>query len=695
MPTRHVKAPPLGTAQGRQAAASPRPSTDPPRPGGLNQAPNTSPARRDGAFHSDLDLLERLSRKMRGPINAILSATDEVLSTKLPRGQEDQLGLIKSAADALLGILNEHVDFARAKAGELHFEEIAFSLPESVAVAVRHVTPDARKKGLPIHVHIPPTAPALLMGDPYRLRQILVKLLGNAIRFTAVGQIHLRIEEVTSESDHTVLRFAVEDSGVGMDASQLDAVASLGTRAFDTEATVSRSLAVCQILIARMGGHLDVRSQPGEGTTFQFEARFGRARSTPNQIRGVALESLPVLVVSGQTQRRSQLAGILTGWNMQPETATSGAKALLHLEAAQRRGAPFQAVIIDEQLGEGSGFAFAEQLLGRPDLAPPVRILAVTAGQRGDADRCRQLGIQAYLSNPILPLDILDTLLLALGAPGTDWALITRHSLRERRNPLQILVVGASAVHQAQTLALLAKLGHNATAVSDEQEAREACAGAHFDTILLNLDDAEPGVAAGLAEQLQVARPSHQASPPIIGLASRIGSLTDQTHLPGVAMVLEKPVRPAELAASLASLEARQSTATPGPPPPADHPLDLDKLLWSLGDDEEMLGELVAMYLAEESPLRENLATARSGGDLRAYREALRALRSVISALMAGPAVTAILHLEAACEAGATTEIPDAAEALDRQLDRLHAALTQLQSDRLRGAPAQADGTPV
>ncbi|MBL8447794.1 MAG: hypothetical protein JNJ44_10325 [Zoogloeaceae bacterium] len=616
---------------------------------------------------------------MRGPINAILGAAEEVLSTRLPRGHEEQLGLIKNAADALLGILNEQVDFARARAGELRFEEIAFSLAESVAVAVRQVTPDARRKGLPIHVHISPSAPPLLTGDPYRLRQILVKLLGNAVRFTTTGEVHLRIEETGSETDHTVLRFAIEDCGTGMVADQIREILLAGDQSvFDPNTGVLRGLVACQIMIARLGGQLEILSRPGEGSTFLFNARFSRARSAPSQIRGAQLENLPVLVVSGHLQRRSQLAATLAGWNMQPETATSAAKALSHLEAAHRRGTPFQAVIIDEQLGEDSAFAFAEQLQRRPELAPPVRILAVTAGQRGDADRCRQLGIQAYLSNPIQPLDILDALMLSLGAPTADRALITRHSLRERRHTLQVLVVGGSPVHQAQTVVLLEKLGHSPTAVRDAPEAREACAGAHFDTILLDLDEVGgPGTGSGTRHALDLGLPSHQATPPLIGLHTPGGAIPNGADWAGLTLLLTKPIRPAELAAGLAGLESRPA-GDPAPHPTSDAPLDLEKLRWSLGDDEEMLRELLATYLTDAARLRQDLAAARTSGDLRTYRENLQALRGMISSLMAGPAVLALRRLEAACDSGATTEIPDAADQLDRELDRLNTALTQL-----------------
>jgi len=361
----------------------------------------------------------------------------------------------------------------------------------------------------------------------------------------------------------------------------------------------------------------------------------------------------------------------------------NGKDALAALEATSEDD-PIKALVIDADLGDMDAFEFYHRLNDSGIELPPVRLLTANSGQRGDAARCRDLGIQAYLTRPVEPSDLLDAILQSLGADGIA-PLITRHSLREQRRRLNLLLVEDNKVNQTLALRLLEKLGHVTHVANNGVEALEACESARFDAILMDLQMPEMGGFEATAALRERERARGEYTPIIAMTAHAMQGDRERCLAAGMDDYVPKPVQPAALAAVLATLADRGAGVEPEAHPMKeqedDRPaFDLKTVLTNLGDDRELLDQLAELYLEDEESMRGQLNRAQDSGDLATLHTAAHALKGAIANFSAEPAMRAANHVEALCRAGDADALPEALARLDVKLDAFADALRQLRA---------------
>jgi PAS domain S-box-containing protein len=653
----------------------------------------------EAANRAKSEFLANVSHEVRTPLNGVMGMTELALDTPLSPEQREYLEAIKSSADSLLRVVNDILDFSKIEAHKLDLDSVEFRLMETLGEALRPLAFQAQQKGLELCLEISHAVPDLLQGDPGRLRQVIINLLGNAIKFTEHGEVVLTVEKEGEDPSNLCLHFSIRDTGIGIAPEKHKAVFEPFAQADGSTkrrfSGTGLGLTICARLVEMMGGKIWLESEMGKGSTFHFTACFRSAAPRLEEAPPPILHGLQVLVVDDNPTCRRVLGSLLRQWDVQPTLCGNVPEAFLTLAQAKRQKRPFGVVLLDARLHDQDGFAVAKQIKHDPESAKATVMLLSGASQSADIARCQELGVAAYLTKPILAPELLEALL----RPSDTLQEWTAEATAPDGAPppkavrkLRILLVEDNEVNRTLVTRLLGKQGHSVVVAATGREAvaavQHASRGA-FDLILMDVQmpdmDGFETTAAIRAHELLTG-----GHVPIVAVtAYAMKGDCERCLAAGMDGYLPKPIQVHQLLELL-----RKCEVLPVQTLEISHPqeqeecrplggegeaVDRDTLLDRLRGNSELLSELIEIYLSQSPSLLAAAQRALQEKNGKALARAAHSIKGSAGNFLARAALETAGQLEAFAEESDFSRAREALSALEREMQRLDRALIALR----------------
>jgi signal transduction histidine kinase/CheY-like chemotaxis protein len=596
------------------------------------------------------EFLANMSHEIRTPINGVLGMAELVLDSNLTEEQREYLEILKGSGDFLLGVINDVLDFSRIESGKLALDEFDFDLYEITRDTLRSLALRAHEKGLDLVYHLDPRIPGRVFGDAGRLRQVLLNLVGNAIKFTPAGEVILEVCRHDCE-DQNLLQFAIKDTGIGIAAEKqkmiFEPFAQADGGTTRTYGGTGLGLSICSRLVELMGGRLWVNSAEGKGSTFYFTVPLKKAEGhdAPSAESNGKLSSIPLLILDENKEVRRVLAAITRDWGMHPITAGNQAIFLQALEDAHVRGQGFALAILDSDTPELR--SFAERIRNDPRFADIALLLMAYPGKRESGEHYRNLGVAGRLLKPVCPKELLQALERSVGKPVPESLESTHGSRPPNRSSLRILVAEDNAINQIVAVRMVEKLGHRAVVARNGEDCLVLLRSENFDLVLM---DVQMPIKDGLTATKEIReqeRGTGRHIPIIAMTAHAINGDKERCLAAGMDVFLTKPVSSVCLHHAIATAFKGENaeSITSAPSPEMVPAWSIQRLRENIGD-ETLVREILHIFTEETPKQLATLESAIQKGDTATIEQVAHTLKGELRYLGIADAAAQAQDLE-------------------------------------------------